>query len=68
VDYKRPWEAPRVLGSVLGARVVKGTAGRGGAPVAAAMAQRAGAAARGWRGWRGKHDPLLYARARGDGG
>jgi hypothetical protein len=27
VDYKRPWEAPRVLGSVLGARVVKGSAG-----------------------------------------
>jgi hypothetical protein len=68
VDYKRLWEAPWVLGSVLGARVVKGTAGRGGAPAAAAMARRTGAAARGWRGWREKHDPLLYTRARGDGG
>jgi hypothetical protein len=47
VDYKRPWEAPRVLGSVLGARVVKGTAGRGGDPAATAIARRAGAAARG---------------------
>jgi hypothetical protein len=68
VDYKRPWEVPRVLGSVLGARVVKGAAGGGGAPVAAAMARRTRATARGWRGWRGKHDALLYARARGDGG
>jgi hypothetical protein len=39
VDNKRPWEVPRVLGSVLGAQVAMGTAGGGGAP-----------AARQWRG------------------
>jgi hypothetical protein len=41
VDNARPWEVPRALGSILGAQVVKGTAGGGGAPAAAAMARRA---------------------------
>jgi hypothetical protein len=40
-DNARPWEVPRALG-VLGAQVVKETAGEGGAPAAAAaMARRA---------------------------
>jgi hypothetical protein len=68
VDYKRPWEAPRVLGSVLGAQVVKGSAGGGGTPAAAAMARRTGAAARGWRGWRGRTRRPFIRAARGDDG
>jgi hypothetical protein len=39
VDNKRPWEVPRVLGGVLGAQVVKGTAGGGGALAAVALAR-----------------------------
>jgi hypothetical protein len=67
VDHKRPWEVPRVLGIVLGARVVKGR------PEEAALWRRQ------WRGeqWgmavrmrldRKRTVAFYSAQARGDGG
>jgi hypothetical protein len=67
VDNAPPWTAPRVLGSVLGAQVVNGSAGGGGALAAAAMARRTGTTARGWRGWRGRTRRPFIRATWGDG-